>query len=115
MSIHQPTTRQVSVGHYLESDADYNDTVENTANHANRPDNVRPGIDLTKEVFVSDRRYHICRGGVPGCPEVLGSVELVPIAIAARRGLKSCEKCEPPKYRIEQKSQPRNASLEDFQ
>lgn len=113
MKIHQPTTRQASVAKELSPDAGEKDTIDNT--DLTRPDNVRDDLDLTRLVFTSDRRYHICRGGVPGCPEVLGSVVLVPIVVAARRGLKPCEKCNPPEYRIEQETpEPRNASLEDF-
>ncbi|MFC6965050.1 hypothetical protein ACFQL7_27940 [Halocatena marina] len=115
LKTHQHATRQESIAEYLEDDAprDIHDNDGPLSKETiERPDNVHPDVDPSREVFRSDRRYHTCVCGIPGCPEAR-DLSRTSIAVCARLGIDPCEKCDPVDYRIE-KDVLQNATLEDF-
>lgn len=114
MKTRQPTTQQASVAEYLEDDVD-DETDESTTvtvDGGTRPEYIESDVDPTTEVYLSDRRYHRDRGGIPGCPEG-HALPRSTIAEAARRGIPPCQKCNPADYRIK-REESENASLEAF-
>ncbi|WP_248910545.1 hypothetical protein [Halocatena marina] len=116
LKTHQRATTQALVDDYLEGDAPHIDTQEGDNTRPKetfeRPVNVHPDVDPSQEVFRSDRRYHTCVCGIPGCPEAR-DLSRTSIAVCARLGIDPCEKCDPVDYRIE-KDELQNATLEDF-
>ncbi len=113
MKTRQPTI-QASVAEYLEDDVDdeTNESTAVTVDGETRPEYIRADVDPTTEVYLSDRRYHQDRGGIPGCPEG-HALPRSTIAEAARQGIPPCQKCNPVDYRIE-REEPENATLEAF-
>lgn len=114
MKTRQPTT-QASVAEYLEDDVDdeTDGATTVTVDGGPRPEYIKSDVDPTTEIFLSDRRHHRNRSGIPACPEGR-SLPRSTIAVAARRGISPCEKCNPVDYRIEQ-DEPETATLEAFQ